>query len=186
MANEKIETPAGESPATLHQAAAQAIVEQLRRMRETIPHFAVPTRKGSRQNLVMTASLPPEFIELTAVARTHSAALVRGETLTPAETRDLMAYGDAFRPVADELEAMAQFVRFSIDAAKDKAATEALTTYSLARRLARSEAHADLAPHVADMRRALGNRGKRPTAATLARRRKQQAEAALAPSSETK
>ena len=192
MSNEKVavpktanvEKPAGESPVTqMYHQAAQAIVEQLRRMRETIPYFAVPTRKTGRRSLIAAASLPTEFVELTAMARTNHPGLVRGGAPTPTETRELMSYGDAFRPVADELQALAQFVLFSIDAAKHKAGEEAMTTYTLARRLARSDEHGDLAPHVADMRRALGLRGKRSKAARLAREEKRKAAAAAAATS---
>jgi hypothetical protein len=181
--NPSTESAAVEIPASSYSDGAQAFVDQLRRMRETIPHFAIPTLKSDRQTLASLASVPAAFIELTAMARTNSVSLVRGGATTPAETRDLMAYGDAYNPVADELEAFAQFIRYSIAAAKAKAADEALNTYALARRLARRAAHADLAPHVADMRRALGNRGRRPKAASA--RKKQQA-APVTPPSEVK
>ncbi len=175
-------TPAVEPPATSYAEAAQAFVDQLRRMRDAIPHFIIPTRKGGRRTLNSTASLPPEFVELTAVARANHAALVRGEGTSPAETRDLMAYADAYDPVADELEAMAQFIRFSTDAAKDKAGNEALTTYALAQRLVRRPEHAGLAPYVADMRRALGSRGKGVKASA---RKKQQPAPASPPPAES-
>jgi hypothetical protein len=177
------ENLAVEIPASSYSDAAQAFVDQLRRMRETIPHFAIPTLKNGRPTLNSVASLPPEFIELTAMARTNDVSLVRGGATTPAETRDLMAYGDAYSPVADELEAMAQFIRYSIAAAKAKAGVEALNTYALARRLVRRPEHANLVPHVADMRRALGIRGRRSKAA-LARSKQQPAP--VAPPSEQK
>lgn len=163
MSNQKSEasiTPAVEPPATSYHEAAQAFVDQLRRMRETIPHFTLPVQKNARRTLSSLASLPPEFVEQTAVARANNPALVRGEETSPAQSRDLMAYADAYAPVADELEAMAQFVRFSGAAAKAKAGIEALTTYSLAQRLVRRPEHAALAPYVADMRRAFGKRAK--------------------------
>jgi len=50
----------------------------------------------------------------------------------PAEIRDLMSYADAYSPVADELEALAQFVRHSVTAARNTAGSEALMTTSLA------------------------------------------------------
>jgi hypothetical protein len=182
MSNQKSEvvtiTPAVEPPATSYPEAAQAFVEELRRMREKIPHFAIPTRKGGRQSIATASTLSPQFIELTAVARANFVALVRGEGTTPAESRDLMAYADAYEPVADELEAMAQFVRFSTAAAKAKAGQEALTTYSLARRLALRPEYAGLAPYVADMRRAFGSRGKRSKADAS---KKQQAAPSTAP-----
>lgn len=159
-----------ETPSTSYVQAAQAFVEQLRAMRETIPHFVIPPEKKAHSRMTSAASVPAEFVELTAVARTNSAALVRGQSTSPTESRDLLTYADAFGPVADELEAMAQFVRFSIAAAKNKAGSEALTTYAIARRLVKRPEHADLAPHVAAMRRALGNRGKHSKAAALARK----------------
>jgi hypothetical protein len=104
--------------------------------------------------------VPPEFVELTAVAVTNSQALVRGGGADPAQTRDHMNKGDAYLPLADELEALALFIRHSSTTAKNKAGSDALTTYELAKRLAKRPEHADLAPHVADMRRAL-NRGRK-------------------------
>lgn len=148
-----------------HFAAAQERVQELRRMREVIPGFAVPASARETRRLHSAASVPPEFVELTTVAKLHEAALVRGESLTPAETRDLMSYGEAYRPLADELEALAQFVRHSIAAACNAAGSEALTTYALAQRLARQPKTAGLAPFVTDMRRALG-RTRKPAPAT--------------------
>jgi hypothetical protein len=185
MANQKNEvvTPAVEPPATSYHEAAQALVEELRRMREKIPHFAIPTPKRGRATLVSAATVPPEFIEVTTVARTNNAALSRGNAMTPAEGRDLLAYAEAYGPVADEFEAMGQFVRFSIVAAKNKVGSEALTTYALASRLARRPEHADLAPYVADMLRALGKRAK---GAALARKKQQTAAAVTPPSADDK
>jgi hypothetical protein len=68
-----------------------------------------------------------------------------------------MDFADAFDPLADELEAMALFVRFSVRTARNKAGSIALTTYALAKRLARRPETAHLAPHVEDMRIALDN-----------------------------
>ena len=139
-----------------HAEAAQERLNELRRMQEQIPYFVTPTSARETTRLSNAASVPPEFVELTAVAVANQNALVRGDAATPAEVRDLMSYADAYSPVADRLEALAQFVRHSVTAARNKAGSEALTTYALAQRLAKRPQHADLAPHVADMRRALG------------------------------
>ena len=152
-----------------HFAAAQERIQELRRMRELIPHFVIPASTRDSQRLSNAASVPPEFVELTAVATTHQNALVRGDSTAPAEIRDLMSYGEAYGPLADELEALAPFLRHSIAAARHAAGTEALTTYALARRLARQAKNAGLAPYVADMRRALG-RVRKPSPETLAKR----------------
>ena len=46
--------------------------------------------------------------------------------------------------------------------AKSEVGSSALTTYAMARLLAKRPETADLLPHVEDMSKALGNRGKRP------------------------
>ena len=57
-----------------------------------------------------------------------------------------------------KLEALAHFIRHSVALARNKAGSDALTTYALAQRLAKRPETADLAPHVDDMRNALGAR----------------------------
>jgi hypothetical protein len=136
--------------------AAQQRVKELRQMREVIPHFIVPESTKETLRLRMVASVPPAFVELTAMAVANQTALVRGEAATPSEVRELMSYAEAYSPVADELEALAHFVRHSVTAARNRAGTEALTTYALAQRLAKRKEHAGLVPYVADMRKALG------------------------------
>lgn len=72
-----------------------------------------------------------------------------------------MSYAEAYAPVAGELEALAKFVRHSVTVARNKAGSEALTTYALAQRLAKRAENADLAPHVDAMRQALGAKSHR-------------------------
>jgi hypothetical protein len=144
-----------------HTEAAQLRVEELRKWREQIPRFAVPETADATRRLSQAASISPVFIELTNIAVANQTALVRADGTPPAEIRDLVAYADAYVPLADELEALAQFIRYSTTAARNLAGTEALTTYSLAQRLAKQSRYAHLKPHVADMRRALGKQRKR-------------------------
>jgi len=139
-----------------HAEAAQQRVQELRRWRELIPHFVMPASIDATRRLIPAASVSPEFIELTNVAVANQPALVRNEGITPAEIRDLVSYADAYGPLADELEASAQFIRHSVTAARNIAGSEALTRYALAQRLAKQRRTAYLAPYVADMRRALG------------------------------
>jgi len=139
-----------------HAEAAQQRVQELRRWRELIPHFVMPASIDATRRLIPAASVSPEFIELTNVAVANQPALVRNEGITPAEIRDLVSYADAYGPLVDEHEAFAQHLRHSVTAARNLAGSEALTTYSLARRLAKHRKTAHLAAYVADMRRALG------------------------------
>jgi hypothetical protein len=144
----------------------QERVQELRRWRDGIPRFVIPADAEATRRLVSAGSVPPEFVELTNLAVANHDELVRGKGATPAQVRDLMSYADAFDPLADELEALAHFLRHSTAAARFAAGTEALTTYALAQRLAKRAEHAALVPRVADMRRALGRgRPKSPEAA---------------------
>ena len=146
------------STQTSHSDIAQARVAEVRAMRDRIPDLVIPDSKGASRKLVSAATVSPQFIELTAVAVKNSEALVRKGGADPAQLRDLMSYAEAYEPLADELEALPQFVRHSVIIAKHKAGSEALTTYAMAQVLAARPETADLAPHVADMRRALGKR----------------------------
>lgn len=139
-----------------HSDAAQTLVEGIRAMRQQIPNFAIPD-KAAQRKLGRVATVPPAFVELTAVAVQNNATLVRNGATDPAQSRDLLSYAESYAPVADELEALAAFIRHSVRLAKNKVGSEALTTFALARRLAKRPEHAELLPHVADMQRALGS-----------------------------
>jgi hypothetical protein len=158
--NEDVVVP-NEVP-SIHAETAQLRLEELQKWRAQIPRFAIPETADATRKLITAASVPPEFIELTNVAVTNQSALVRGDGAPPVRVRDLVAYADAYDPLTDELEAVAQFLKYSTTAARNLAGTEALTTYSLAQRLAKQKRYAHLRPHVADMRRALG-RQRKPT-----------------------
>jgi len=159
------EVPVTDTPPS-HADAAQALVADVRAMRDRVPDLVIPDSKSATQKLISVATVPPQFVELTAVAVTNSEALVRKGGADAARLRDLLSYADAYEPFADELEALAHFVRHSVITARHKAGSEALTTYALAQRLAKLPETADLAPHVADMSRALGKRGRNGKAKT--------------------
>ena len=144
-----------------HREAVQARLEELRQMRQQIPYFTMPVDGKETQRLNNAASVSPEFVESTASAMANQKSLERADGATPAEMRDQMSYAEAYLPLADEFEAMGQFLRHSIHAAKARASSEAMATYIMAKRLARISRYAGLAVYVADMRRALGRtRGK--------------------------
>jgi len=149
---------------SVHDETALAVLEGLKALKQKIPNLVIPVTKDERKRLSAAASVPAEFVERLAVAVETTPRLVRAQALRPDESRDLMSYAEAFGPVADEIEALAGFLRHSVTAARNKAGAEALTTYALAQRLAARPDHADLAPHVADMRRALGPKGRKAKA----------------------
>jgi hypothetical protein len=144
--------------------SAQARVDEIRAMRQLIPNFVIPASTSASRSLSSAASLPQQFLEFAVMAVKNNAALVRGSGVDPAQLRDLMSFAEAYGPVAAELEALAQFIRHSVTTARNKAGSDALTTYALARRLAKRPETAGLAPHVADMRNALATRFRKAKA----------------------
>jgi hypothetical protein len=144
-----------------HMLEAQVRVDELRAMRQVIPNFIIPTSVDATRRLGSAASLPPEFVHTAALAMRNSQALARVDGVTAFAIRDWMSFADAYDGVADEHEANAQFIRHSIAAARNRAGTEALMIYEVAKRLAKRPETAELAPYVADMRRALAPRFKK-------------------------
>ena len=151
-----LNTEAGPSA---HTAAAQSRILEVRAMREIIPNFIDSGTKSDAQRIISSSAVPPEFIELVAMAIANEPDL-RRETVDVNGVRDLMDYADAYGPVADEFEAMAHFLRHSINVARSTAGQEALSTYALAKHLVRRPEMASLVPYVADMSRALGARAR--------------------------
>ena len=145
------------TPATSHNDAAAVIIDEIRGLKDRIPRFVIPESRAARQRLVRAASVPLQFIDLTSMATRNNEDLARGGNSGPDQIKDLTSYAEAYGPLADELEAMALFVRHSVRAAKNQAGSNALMTYAMAQRLAKRPETASLAPHVEDMRRALAS-----------------------------
>src|SRR5438874_1766435 len=136
----------------VHREDAQVLIEEIHALRQKVPNFVIPASRGERRKLARAASVPSEFVELIAVVVKNNPPLVRVGATDPERARDLMSYAEAYGPLVDEIETLAQFLRHSVTAAKNKAGSDALTTYALAQRLANRPEYAQLAPHVADMR----------------------------------
>ncbi len=152
------------NPQPSYLVTAQERVDEIRAMREKIPNFVIPSSKGERQRLTTAASVPPQFVEQVAMTIKNSDKLVAAGAADADRIRDLMNFAEAYDSVADEYEAMAGFVRHSVTVAKNTAGSYALTTYALAQRLAKRPETADLAPHVDNMRIALGRKGRKAKA----------------------
>jgi len=141
--------------------AAVAMIDEIRGLKDRIPNFVIPESKSVGQRLGLAASVPLAFLNLAALAIRNFVELARGGNSGPSRIHDLASFAEAFAPLADELEAMALFVRHTVRLARNNAGSEALTAYALAKRLAKRPETAGLAPHVEDMRSALGNFGRK-------------------------
>jgi len=105
---------------------AEAILRKLAELRKSIPHVEEKPRSGTIDG---------------------RAAGIDG---MPLETPEDFEYA----AVADALDSLASDVRAAIDRAQAEATEKALEVYYTAEELARDPAHADLIPHVEQMRRA--------------------------------
>ena len=145
-----------------HTEAAQALIETVRGMRATIPNFVIPATSADRVRMNSAASVPSEFIETTVVAVKNNPVLVRGDVDDPETVRDLLSYAEAYEPLAQELEALAKFLRHSTKVARGRAGSQALLTYTVTKRLAKQAATADLVPVRDAMKRTLGKKSAKP------------------------
>jgi hypothetical protein len=142
---------------TTYTETAQQHVDNLRALRETLPNFKIPATTRAGRSLSAVAAIPPEFVELVAMAIKNHPALTQGSADADV-IRDLSSYAAAYDPVADEFDATAHFLRHSIVAARNKAGKAALLVYEVAKRLAKVPENAGLAVCVADLTRVLGFR----------------------------
>jgi len=158
------EVPVTTTPQPSYRDEAVALIDDIRAMKQRVPNFVVPESKNAGRQLAAAASVPPPFVDLAALAIRNNEELTRGGNSGSVQMRDKMDFADAYDPVADELEALAHFVRHSVRVARNSAGSNALMTYSMAQRLAKRPETAALAPHVADMKSALGPRGRKAKA----------------------
>src|ERR1700720_3576176 len=112
------------TPQPSYMDLAVAIVDEIRGLKDRIPNFAIPESKTASRKLVKAASVPLAFINLVALAIRNYEELARGGNTSPAQIHDLASFAEAFAPLADELEAMAFFVRHSVRAARNQAGSE--------------------------------------------------------------
>ena len=155
------EVPVTTTPQPSHLDEAIALIDDIRAMRQRVPNFVVPESKNAGRQLSPAASVPPQFVDLAALAIRNNEELTLGRDSGSVQMRDKMDFADAYDPVADELEALASFINHSVTKAKNKVGSGALNTYALAKRLAKQPETADLIPHVDDMSKALGRKGRK-------------------------
>ena len=158
--SDQTQTPSSVS----HTDAAQALIQKVRALQQEIPNFTFPTPGSTTRSLIKCATVRPQFVYSTAAAVQNNPVLVRGGAADPDQLRDLMAFGEAYTALADEIEAFGKFLRHTIAAAKNEAGAEALTTYALTQRLAKRKSTAYLAPVAEALRSALGRKAKKSDA----------------------
>src|SRR5260370_16335098 len=107
MSNQKDLVSTNEVPVTPtnHIDAAQALVVEIRAMRQQIPNLVTTATELDIKRLVPAASVPPKFVELTSVAVKNSPEPV-GPGLAADDIPDPTIYPHTYLPVPDALHAL--------------------------------------------------------------------------------
>ena len=162
MSNEKVvnkavtapDTPATDPPPANPPAviSPEAMVEQLRVLRAQIPEYAQLTANDAR-SLRTLASLNPEFAQAAINA---VGASPRVEATVGQSAEELQAIAEAagrWSTVEDELRAMLEGVSSGNLIRRHSLGRAALLTYAVSKKLVKEPEHANLLPHLAQMRR---------------------------------
>jgi hypothetical protein len=143
----------------------EAIVEQLRTLREQIPEYAQLTTTRTA-NLQRAANVEPVFVQ-ASINTIGTSQSLEGALGRPAETlRQEAADVGRWSAVEDELKALLKGVQSANLTRRHRVGLTALQTYRIAQQLVRRPEHADLLPHLAEMKR-LNRFSRRVPAAVL-------------------
>jgi hypothetical protein len=129
-----------------------AIVDQLRALRQRIPGYGqlpIPVARSIRR----VAHVDSDFVQsaINAVGASTAVQSVLGRT--PDDMRRDVDDAGNWTAVEDELRSILQGVTSANLTRRHRVGLAALQAYSISRQLVREEQHADLLPHVAEMRR---------------------------------
>ena len=156
-----------ESPIT-HNEAAFRLRASLRTLQGTIDGFVMPPTPLDRQSQLAAqrGKFPDAFFLALAIAIESSTQLAevikaRAIALTPDDIRDMLRYGEAYLPLAVELERFARAIRYTVGLRRSKVGVAASAVYTIAKGL---NLLGDLSlpvPEVDSMRRAFGTRRRK-------------------------
>ena len=150
--------PPEPSPSS-HEAAANALIKDIRELIETrIPGFALAA-KGRRLKINTTASLSDAFLESVAAACVAHAELSVAGQITADEIRDSISRSRVLATVAEELSILSRGVADTAAEARNEVGKRARRIYHYANTLNKEEDRELLIPHLAAMKRTL-NRGR--------------------------
>ena len=130
----------------------EELVAQLRAYRERIPDYGQLTIPAAQQRR-RAASLNTGFVISTINAAGASETVQAAIGQTPADLQSQQSDIVRWSAVEDELRAMLKGVAAANLVRRHRLGTVALQTYSISRNLVRSPQHADLLPHVQEMKR---------------------------------
>jgi hypothetical protein len=145
----------------------EQVVEQLRALRAQIPDYAQLTTADSSAKQ-RAANVDGAFVQATINAIGASPAVQNAVGRTPESLRQDADDAGRWTAVEDELRAMLKGVITANLTRRYRLGLTSLQAYSISRQLVRQPEHADLLPHVQEMRR-LNRFGRRRRPAAVAK-----------------
>jgi hypothetical protein len=144
-------TTASDAPVPI---TPEAMVDQLRTLREQIPEY-VQLPVPQMRSLQSVANIHPEFAQaaINAIGASPRVEGVVGQT-----SEELQGDAEAaarWSKVEDELAGMLKGVALANLTRRNRVGKAALLAYVVSKRLVSSPEHADLLPHLAEMRRTI-------------------------------
>jgi hypothetical protein len=149
-------------------AAAALVLQHLRSLHAQIPGFQQPASNAEQQRLISNAGVSQDYLESACVMLESSPALAAATAIDPARVREAVRFAAAYEPVADELEALARAVRYTILVRRDAAGKDARVLFNVAAALARKPENVRLKPFLSEMKKANKRPARKPKAAPAA------------------
>ncbi|HSY51002.1 MAG TPA: hypothetical protein VLC46_19515 [Thermoanaerobaculia bacterium] len=150
--------PTANPTVTHYEQVAARVSAALDEMLALIPNFA-EYHPATREFVRTHQGVPIEFVA-TAIAAVEANPELQGiRGFDVMQARNALQFIDAFRPVADKLNASAKNVEFTIDVQRAEVNNGALQLYGIAKVVARSPLSTTVATHVGYLKRDLGRTG---------------------------
>ena len=134
------------------------VLTAIRAIGTAIPGYKSQVSAEEMRALVRHATVPPEFIEATAVAVEATPELTHTALLDPDDARDAQRFAVYCQTIAQELELVARGVRYAGLKRLATAGDAALRTLAVAKTLNRRTL---IVPYVESMQKALRSRRKK-------------------------
>jgi hypothetical protein len=141
------------APVAVEEVAAK-FVAALDLIAALIPDLRTPHPATAKK--VRGARTVPREAILSIVAMVESSSVLQSmNLLDTGRAHEVLEYDDNFRVLDERLERLRAQVRYTTEARWAEIASQAMDAYALARRLAKEPRYADLAAHLATIRRHL-------------------------------
>lgn len=121
----------------------------------------IPTRNAGpfmEGRMRASRTVSREFIASMAFVVEHTASLAALGTFDSQNARAMLQFTSAFRVFTDRVAVLLTSVNHTLESWRTEVAEEAIQTYAIAKGMARDPGSAELAGHVANLRRDLGRR----------------------------